>query len=176
MENPLVIPGFPTLNDVLGKWYITQTTSPVWSDKRNVLLTYSVLSPTSTATRPQLDDLITYQSLDSQKLKTMRGTDTPSLDNPGGWTWRGHGFLKFVTSQWEILGHGETPPTDENEGGWIVVFAQKSIFTPAVLNVCTRGKAGLETEQLEGLKSFLKGFEKEELGKLADGLQAVLHE
>lgn len=174
-ETSLVTSGFLSVDDFVGQWYITQTTSPVWKDKRNVVLTYSVLSHASDDTRPRLDDLITYQTLDSQKSQTMRGTDTPSPSNPGGWTWRGTGLLKLVTSQWEILGHSQNPAA-ENEGGWMVVFAQKSLFTPAVVNICTRNKTGMGNEQLQAVKAFLWGFGKEELGGLADDLQHVLHE
>lgn len=138
------------------------------------MVTYAALGPASNATRPQLDDLTTYQSISSQKTQTMRGTDTPSAAGPGSWTWRGHGWLKFVTSQWEVVGHDLL--NNENEGGWIVLFVQKSVFTPAVLNVCTRSKAGLESERLNALKVALKDSGHEELRRLADELYRVVHE
>jgi len=166
---------YPTTDKIVGSWYITHTTSPVWKDKRNVVVTYAALASASNAARPQLDDLITYQSLSSRKSQTMRGIDTPSAAGSGSWTWRGNGWLKFVTSQWEIVGHDDLP-NSEDEGGWIAVFAQKSVFTPAVLNVCTRSKGGLESGRLEELKVALKDSGHEELGKLADGLYRVLHE
>ncbi|KAL8638802.1 MAG: hypothetical protein Q9228_004075 [Teloschistes exilis] len=68
---------YPTTDQLVGKWYITHTTSPAWKDKRNVVLTYTALPSTSNAVRPQLSDLITYQTLTSQKLQTMRGTGSP---------------------------------------------------------------------------------------------------
>ncbi|KAI9747173.1 MAG: hypothetical protein M1835_002197 [Candelina submexicana] len=187
---PQITRGSPTsLDDLLGQWYISQSTSSHWSDKRNVILTYSALPSTSnnnntTTTQPQLDDQITYQSRDSPKLQTMRGIDTRSATDPASWTWRGKGLLRFVTNKWEILGYGgmesgkeeEEEEKDEGEGAWFVVLAEKSIFTPAVVNLCTRGKAGLGAERVEELKAFLKGCGKEELGRLADELQGVLQE
>lgn len=87
----------------------------------------------------------------------MRGTDTPSPSHLGSWTWRGNGWLKFITNQWEIVGYKDVP-TDGKEDGWMVVFAQKSIFTPAGLNVYTKRKIGLEDERLEDLSTALKGL------------------
>ncbi|KAI4257706.1 MAG: hypothetical protein LQ352_001546 [Teloschistes flavicans] len=166
---------YPTTDKLVGKWYITHTTSPAWKDKRNVVLTYTALPSASNTVRPQLDDLITYQTLGSQKLQTMRGTDTPSPFHLGSWTWRGNGWLKFVTSQWEIVAH-EGGPTDGEDDRWMVVFAQKSIFTPAVLNIYTNGKIGLEDGRLDELRMALKGLGNEELGGLADGLYRVTQE
>lgn len=184
----------PTLTQLVGNWYITHTTSEVWRDKRNVVLTYTSLDPSSSSSpRPQLDDLITYQALTSAKTKTMRGTDTPDSvpDRPRAWTWRGNGMLKFVTSRWEILGFGGGGGGGEGavEGGhgdhhhpgtgkedWLVVWAQKSIFTPAVLNVCTRHKEGMGAEWVEGMKEVCRGLGDEGLGKTVDNLYRVAHE
>ena len=67
----------------------------------------------------------------------MRDTDSPCHGKPGEWTWRGNGWLKFVTSHWQILGFGE----QEEYGQWTVVFAQKSIFF-ASSNQCVHEKKG----------------------------------
>ncbi|KAL8835184.1 MAG: hypothetical protein Q9170_003430 [Blastenia crenularia] len=160
----------PTVTQLVGKWYITHTTSEVWHDKRNVVLTYTSLDPS--ASRPQLDDLITYQTLSSAKSKTMRGTDTPSPADPRAWTWRGNGMLKFVTSHWQILGFGE----EDRGEDWLVVWAQKSIFTPAVLNVCTRHKEGMGVEWVEGMKELCKGMGDLQLEKAVENLYRVVHE
>lgn len=58
----------------------------------------------------------------------------------------------------------------------MIVFAQKSILTPAVLNVYTKRKIGLEGEGLEDLSTVLKGLGNEELANLADGLYRVTQE
>ncbi|KAI4250404.1 MAG: hypothetical protein L6R40_000001, partial [Gallowayella cf. fulva] len=155
--------------NIIGKWYITYSTSPVWSDKRNVVLTCTPLFPVPHSTIcPQLDDLITYQARTSPKVQTMRGTDTPSPSDTRAWTWRGNGLLKFVTSHWEILNYGEGPAEEGEGDGWMVVFAQKSMFTPAVLNICTR------VNSCRGLKEVLSGSANKEIGKLTEELQAVI--
>lgn len=102
----------------------------------------------------------------------MHGTDSPSAGKLGEWTWRGNGWLKFVTSHWQILGFGELAEC----GQWAVVFAQKSLFTPAVINVYTRKKEGLEDEKLKELKRELKCLGDEKWGQLIEGMYNVRQE
>ena len=102
----------------------------------------------------------------------MRGTDSPSPERPGDWTWRGNGWLKLAKCHWEILGFGEL----EGCGQWAVVYAHKSIFTPAVINVYTRRKDGLDGEKLKQLKSVLKSLGDENWGQLVEGMYHVKQE
>lgn len=158
----------PSLEQLLGRWYITLTSSPAWRDKRNVELTFT---PRASISQPYhlIDDLITYQSLSSSKLQKIQGTDTPSQANPWAWTWRGNGWLKLVTSHWEILGHGEL----QDHGQWIMVHAQKSVFTPAVINVYTRKKEGLPEAMRKGIEVAVGEFGHEDLQALMRGLYSV---
>ncbi|KAL8860683.1 MAG: hypothetical protein Q9178_003036 [Gyalolechia marmorata] len=169
---------YPSTTEIMGDWFITHTTSPVWKDKRRVQLTYTAKSSSASgiAERPQLDDLITYQTLTSTKLQTMRGTDTPSPGHPGSWTWRGNGWLKFVKSDWEIVGHGSSAVDDGMKCIWMAVLAQQSLFTPAVLNIYTRGKGGLEHDQLDEVVSALKDLGDGGLRGLADEMYCVIQE
>jgi hypothetical protein len=161
----------PSLNQLVGKWYIKHTSSPVWRDKRNVVLTYTAL-PSSNSGNTSLDDLITYQTLTSPGLQTMRGTDSPCPGKPGDWTWRGNGWLKFVTSNWQILGFGEL----EECGHWVVVFAQKSLLSPAVINVYTRRKDGLDEEKLRELKRRLRCLGDGKWGDLVENMYYIKQE
>lgn len=161
----------PSSNQLVGKWHITHTSSPIWRDKRNVVLTYTAL-PSNNSKNTPLDDLITYQTLTSPGVHTMRGTDSPCPGKPGEWTWRGNGWLKFVTSHWQILGFGELKEGDQ----WTVVFAQKSIFSPAVINVYTRRKNGLEEGKLRELKRILREMGDEKWGNLAESMYDVKQE
>lgn len=153
---------------ILGQWYITLTSSPAWRDKRNVSVTYSLLGATNQSNAP-IDDLIKYQSISSAKLQTVHGTDTPSQTDPWAWTWRGNGLLRVVTSRWEILGHGEL----EDRGQWIVVYAQKSIFTPAVINVYTREKHALSQAMLKSIAVALEGVGQDSLRALVGSMYLV---
>lgn len=147
---------------------MTLTSSPAWHNKDNVTITYTLL-PTSTPATPPLDNLVTYQNRGGGKQHSLRGTDTPSATDAWAWTWRGKGWLQVATCRWEILGLGE------EGGGWLVVFAQKSLFTPAVLNVCTR-RGELAEEVKEGIEGVLAGCGVEELKSLVRGLYAVPQE
>ena len=157
-----------SFDQLLGQWYINLTSSPAWQGKRNVLLTYSLLGANNQRSAP-MDDLITYQSVTSSKVQTLHGTDTPSQTDPWAWTWRGNGLLRIATSHWEILGHGEL----EGWGQWIVVYAQKSIFTPAVVNVCTREKRGLPESLLDSIKQALGEFGQDSLQALIESMYIV---
>ena len=64
----------------------------------------------------------------------MRGVDTPHPSHPAAYGWRGKGWLKIASSQWEVLGSGE------EEGGWAVTFFQKTLFTPIGIDVYARKK------------------------------------
>ena len=161
----------PSPDQFLGQWYITYTSSPAWHDKRNVTLTYSLLPSAGQLTQPfaSVDDQITYQTLSSSKIQTIRGTDTQFLERPYAWTWRGTGWLKLASSYWEILGYGET----EDGQQWMVVHAQKSVFTPAVINVYTRRKEGLSEEVRKSIETALEGFKHEPLTALVKSLYVV---
>lgn len=159
----------PSLDQLLGQWHITLTSSPAWHGKRNVVLTYTLLS-SATPTHPLLDDLITYQGFSSAKQQSVHGTDTPSSANPFAWTWRGNGWLKIAASHWEILGHGALP---DDGGQWLVVHAQKSIFTPAVLNVYTRAKEGLPEDVRAGIEDALRELGIEDLRTLVGSMYSV---
>lgn len=158
----------PTLPKLLGRWFMTLTSSPAWHNKENVTVVYTLL-PTSSSTAaatPLLDDLVTYQNRGGEKLQSLRGTDTASATDPWTWTWRGNGWLRLVACRWEILGLGQ------EGGGWLVVFAQKTVFTPAVLNVCTR-RGELAEEVKAGIEEALSEYGVEELKGLVKGLYAV---
>lgn len=158
----------PSLEQLLGRWYITHTSSPAWRDKRNVELTFTSRASISQLNL-QIDDLITYQSLTSSKLQRIQGTDSLSQANPWAWTWRGNGWLKLVTSHWEILGHGKL----QNHGQWIMVYAQKSVFTPAVINVYTRKKKGLPEAMRKEIETAVGEFGHQDLQALMGSLYSV---
>lgn len=56
---------------------MTHSTLPMWKDKRNVTITYTNLPPDSAGV-VKIDDLVSYQGLGSDKVKTICGIDTPS--------------------------------------------------------------------------------------------------
>lgn len=68
----------------------------MWKSKRNVCITYTALPPSSPSIAEEetdrLDDLVTYQSLDSDKEHSVRGVDKAS-GTADTWDWRGKGWL-----------------------------------------------------------------------------------
>lgn len=130
---------------------------------------YTPLDPTSAdvplENTDRLDDLVTYQSMDKEKVSTVHGIDkvTSDGDTRGEWDWRGKGLLKVAGSHWEVLGWGE-----EGSGNkWVVTCFAKTLFTPAGIDVYSEQKAGLKTETLEGVKKALAEVEDEDVKKMA---------
>ncbi|KAF1915850.1 hypothetical protein BDU57DRAFT_515617 [Ampelomyces quisqualis] len=151
----------PTIPWLSGTWNVTHSTLPMWRKNRNVRITYTPIPSTSP---PQLDDLVTYQAIGSDKLKTVVGIDrpfevpntTPSVT--GGeesasmaYHWRGKGWLMVASSKWEILGYGEEESTGNK---WVVTYFAATLFTPAGVDFYSK-KGNLTPQTVEGIKAAL---------------------
>ena len=155
-----------------GTWYITHSTLPLWSSKRNVTVTYKHLSPASNGV-PRLDDMVTYQTLTSNKVKTVHGIDTASgLKNTGEWNWKGKGMLSLVSSHWAILSYGGV------EGGeqWAVTYFMKTMFTPAGIDIYSRSRDGLSAETVKHIKEALSEVQDRNIRELAGVMFEVLQD
>ena len=153
----------------------------MWKSKRNVTITYQTLHPTptspstpqTTASTPpnKFESTVSYQTLSSNKVKTVKGIETSSgKDNSGAWDWRGKGWLMIATSHWEVLGYGDL----EEEGQqWAVTYFAKTLFTPAGIDIYSRRKEGLEERVVEGIKEALAAIECEEMKRLVEGVFEV---
>ncbi|GLA74926.1 hypothetical protein AtubIFM55763_006178 [Aspergillus tubingensis] len=184
-------PPLPTTN-ILGTWYITRSSSPFWSDKRNPTITLtadtntppgtlplSALSqPTPTSPAPILTNKTSYQTLSSSSVKTTTGTDRAisagKEQGPIQMEWRGSGWLRMVSAQWEILGWGGADDDDE----WLLVFANKSMFTPAGISLYSRRKTGVDELVWAGIEVELRGLVERypaegELRELVMGMEVV---
>lgn len=73
----------PSSEQLLGKWFIVHTSLPFWRDKRNISIIYSALSSPARSTDP-VNDIITYQTLNSEKLKTVQGINTVAQSEQQG--------------------------------------------------------------------------------------------
>ena len=129
----------------------------------------------------KIDDVVTYQSLSSNKIKTVHGVDTAAGEGDiGGWDWKGKGWLWIARSHWEVLGWGDdsSPSSPSNPGNdegnqWAVTYFAKTLFTPAGIDVYSRRKEGVTEEVLEGIKRALGEMEDEGLRGLVGGLFEV---
>jgi len=133
----------------------------MWSSKRNVTITYKPLQ--SKSSQLLLDDIVSYQTRSSDKVKTVNGIDTASGHDAGTWDWRGRGWLKIASSHWEVLGWGEL------DGGerWVVTYFAKTLFTPAGIDVYSSAKEGSPGAVLENIKDSLSRIEDAAVKKLA---------
>lgn len=137
----------------------------MWKKSRNVRITYTAIPSTQPA---QIDDVVTYQSLGAEKIKTVHGVDKP-FDVPNtasasgteggevaslGYNWRGKGWLVIATSKWEILGYGDEEGTDNS---WVVTYFAKTLFTPAGVDFYSR-KGNLTSQTIESIKAGLAGL------------------
>lgn len=155
----------PTNAFLVGTWHVTHSSLPLWKGKRNVNITYQLLS----ADAPQvakLDDLVKYQAENSEKVKSVHGVDTPVPGNPGAWRWRGKGLLKIATSHWECLGFGQTD--DGNQ--WVVTYFAKTLFSPAGIDIYSRSKHGLPQDLVDAIFNALQELGVHEISALANSL------
>lgn len=165
----------PTLSWLEQTWHVTHSTLPMWKKNRNVQIKYTALPG------GQLDDLVTYQSINGDKIKTVHGVDKPENiaatssssketeakakeEGNWAWHWRGKGLLMIATSRWEVLGYGDEAGTDNK---WVVVHFAKTLFTPAGVDFYSSGKQGLKKETIEAIKDAFQGLGHAEVGKLA---------
>ncbi|RAK89889.1 hypothetical protein BO79DRAFT_244778 [Aspergillus costaricaensis CBS 115574] len=182
-----------TTTNILGTWYITRSSSPFWSDKRNPTITLtadtttntppgtlplSALSQaTTTSPAPILTNKTSYQTLSSSSVKITTGTDRAisagKEHGPIQMEWRGSGWLRMVSAQWEILGWGGA---DNDE--WLLVFTNKSMFTPAGISLYSRRKTGVDELVWAGIEVELRGLVERypaegELKELVMGMEVV---
>ena len=156
----------PSVDFLRGTWHVTHSTLPMWKSKRNVRISYTPLPDAP----GKLDDLVEYQGLTSEKLKSVHGIDTPHQTFPGSYNWRGKGWLRVASSHWEVIGYGT------EEGGWAVTYFAKTLFTPAGIDVYSRGKRGLSKGLMQRIEAEMKNVEDDNFGKMLDGIFAVKHD
>lgn len=157
----------PTTYWLSGTWHVTHSTLPMWKSKRNVTITYKSLPPPTPCPAQdatnKLDDIVSYQTLSSDKVKTVTGIDTASGKVTGAWDWRGKGMLMIASSHWEVLGYGDLEAGQQ----WAVTFFAKTLFTPAGIDIYSRTKEGLPEAVLTGITEALASVEHEPVKKLA---------
>ena len=165
----------PTISWLTESWHVTHSTLPMWKNKRNVRIQYTPIDSSSPSISnddtDRLDDLVTYQSLDSDKVQTIKGIDTCSSqgDARGEWDWRGKGWLKVASSHWEILGWGN----DSTGNKWAVTAFAKTLFTPAGIDIYSKDRCGLTEETLGSIKLALADIDDEVVKELTGQLFAV---
>ncbi|KAF2162853.1 hypothetical protein M409DRAFT_57911 [Zasmidium cellare ATCC 36951] len=161
----------PSISWLTETWHVTHSTLPMWKSKRNVRIQYTPLEPSSPSVpkdqTDRIDDLVSYQSLDGDKVSTVKGLDKAASNSRGEWDWRGKGWLKIAGSHWEVLGWGEEQETGNK---WVVTMFAKTLFTPAGIDVYSRDGKGVQDDTLGQIKSALSSIQDDEIQKMASTL------
>ncbi|KAI9723261.1 MAG: hypothetical protein M1812_001143 [Candelaria pacifica] len=164
----------PSISWLSGTWHVTHSTLPMWKSKKNVRITYTSLPTTSDGSAAgetdRLDDLVSYQPLGSDKVKTVHGVDKASGKDSGAWDWRGKGLLAVASSHWEVLGYG-----DQGEE-WVVTYFAKTLFTPAGIDIYARPQANLSIELVAGIRKALSELPNPGLKELAGSVFEIQHD
>ena len=161
----------PTVDQLTGTWHVVYSTLPLWKNKRNVNITYKPLAPITSSKQEvlqRIDDIVAYQTLTSDTIKTIHGIDTTSGEGTGNWDWRGTGWLKIVSSHWEILGVGEHLGDD-----WAIIFFASTLFTPSGVDILSKSRGGVPKGTVVAVKEALLKIEDPVLQKLAGDLFEV---
>ncbi|KAJ6172733.1 hypothetical protein N7470_001800 [Penicillium chermesinum] len=160
----------PTNDSLMGTWHVTHSSLPLWKGKRNVNITYELL-PADASGVTKIDDLVRYQAIGSDKIKSVHGVDTPTPQNQGAWDWRGKGWLKIASSHWECLGFGHTD--DGNQ--WLVTYFAKTLFTPAGVDIYSRKKEGTAPAVVDQIIATLKDLGASDITDLANSIFEIPH-
>ncbi|MBB6626397.1 hypothetical protein H5V45_03585 [Nocardioides sp. KIGAM211] len=129
-SDPASGPAGGSLNGpVSGTWFVVATSLPFWRRRSAPGVTYAPLPD------GRVLDAVHYRSRGADRL--VLGADTPAPD--GTWHWRGLTPLTRLTSStWRVLAFDEDPP--EAWGRWAVTAFEKTLFTPAGVDVYCRAE------------------------------------
>lgn len=121
-------------------------------------ITYTPLTDTGSPRGiVRFDDLVEYHTSSAKpgsKPSTVAGTDHTIA--VGRFKWRGNGLLIIASSKWQVLGCN----TSDAQGNhpWAVTFFEKTLFTPAGLDIYARSAEGVPEhilkEIFEGIKAL----------------------
>ncbi|KAK2595604.1 hypothetical protein QQS21_006651 [Conoideocrella luteorostrata] len=162
----------PELNELLeSKWRMVASSSSFWQDqKRDVLVKYDVDSRNGSNGMSVITDSTTYTTTSSSKQSVTKGVSTQSSSNASAYNWRGTGWLRMVTAQWEFVGFGSVGPGDSPV---LVLYAQKTIFSPQSLSIYCRDGASISAEDMDLIKTTLTGLEDSALTAEVDKVQSI---
>ncbi|EMD37489.1 hypothetical protein CERSUDRAFT_83232 [Gelatoporia subvermispora B] len=163
----------------MGTWYVTHSTLPLWKSKKDVSINYTLRPRASTNQPLQFDDVVQYRSASARPDSTpqrvigvdslhqpannsSRSESSPAHPPPTHFKWRGKGWLMIASSRWQILGLG-----GGDSSAWAVTFFEKTLFTPAGLDIYSRSSEGLLPSLLEDIVSKIQALGGD-VGRLAE--------
>ncbi|KAI0262291.1 hypothetical protein BC834DRAFT_829104 [Gloeopeniophorella convolvens] len=167
----------PTLNmdDLMGTWYVTHSTLPLWKNMKDVTISYSPISRDTPGPPLQFDDVVEYRRATQPRtsaLSRVAGVDTV-LGAATCFKWRGRGLLFIASSRWQLLGHrGADAGAGAGAAAWAVTFFERTLFTPAGLDIYARTPAGLPADLVDEIVGGLRAVGGD-VARLAEGLFEV---
>ncbi|KAI1328122.1 hypothetical protein F5Y16DRAFT_166102 [Xylariaceae sp. FL0255] len=150
-------------------WAVTHSSLSMWRSAQNVRITYSPRdsnSPLSAGDSPAStvnDNLVEYEKANgSGGVKTVSGVEKPDPNVYGAWNWRGKGLLMIASSHWELLGWGERPCADAEDGveRWVVTWFAPTLFTEEGLDIYCDRREGLSEKTAADIMEALKKLDK----------------
>ncbi|OAL70184.1 hypothetical protein A7D00_5715 [Trichophyton violaceum] len=190
-------PGISSTIPLIGTWYVLSSSVEFLRDKKNVSIKYSLKelgqakeaggNVVEFANDTVLDSVTSYQlksGADSDIVDTTVGTERPTPNSlPGVFTWRGTGFAKFITNRWEILGYDNLPLESgkpilegDEQPMWMVIYADKSMFSPSGLSIQSKGTKSLPTQTMDQIRAALGNLQPKELKDSVCGMVDILQE
>ncbi|KAI0030764.1 hypothetical protein K488DRAFT_53496 [Vararia minispora EC-137] len=161
------------LKDLMGTWYVTHSTLPMWKSKKDVTITYTPV----TGDVARFDDVVEYRSARAPPTaprSRIVGVDA-LVTGPARFKWRGRGWLAPITSRWQLLGVSSASGKDGTaEPAWAVTFFERTLFTPMGIDIYARSGAGLPPALVEEIKEGLRAASGD-VGRLSGELFEVEH-
>jgi len=136
--------------------HVIHSTLPLWKNKTDVSITYT---PKTASTPIQFLDQVSYTTQGSSDTSTITGTDTQLANHPTRFKWRGKGWLMIASSRWQLLGYSLGIIQDLNDHpAWAVTYFEKTLFTPAGMDIYSRSPEGLPAPLLDEIFAKITGL------------------
>lgn len=118
-----------------GTWHLRYSTFPMWQKEGVHSVTFNYTGVTHHSKSALLDKVRYYKR---EELRTVTGYDHPDATDPNAFGWRGKGLLWFLQSRWRV----EWMSDDRSA---IIISFEKTIATPAGVDILTRGSGDVAT-------------------------------
>ncbi len=169
----------PPLDWLRRTWTFTHSTLKMWRTAQNVRITYGALDDSGGSAPPRLDDRVEYESNAAGRkgVRAIEGVDTAvvtadtdTAGTGGAWVWRGKRWLRFVTSEWAVLGWGERPLAGgDGVERWCVTWFAPTLFSKEGVDFYSDRREGLSPETAAAIQAALEAVPAAALVDLVKG-------
>jgi hypothetical protein len=153
----------------------------MWQDrKHSITIQYS--APADGADGGAFNELTTWYAKESNKESSTKGYSWPlNAESRYTYNWRGAGWLRMISTRWEIVGLGILP--GEGESGVtedsvvvLVTFVQKTLFSPQALSILIRKERlddAQEEKVMNEVRALLRSLGENSLDAEVEKLTAI---